>query len=197
MQSGRSRVLCGSAAGPFGMTRRMIASIVCGDALVGYCHVTKTCAHGAGRLGRPLRLVGRHRRPSGQGMACHSSPGQRVPRVCVRSTSASMSSWRCWQATSETWLCQQATVTKTCVAIPIYATQCADKRHYVKLTTALLHQMNQRLTCLSSPPLLPSFRLALQDFSPAIPVPSGRHPPRRPKSLASIGYREAAGCGYS
>lgn len=56
--------------------------------------------------------------------------------VCVRSTSASMSSWRCWQATSETWLCQQATVTKTCVAIPIYATQCADKRHYVKLTTA-------------------------------------------------------------
>ncbi len=58
--------------------------------------------------------------------------------VCVRSTSASMSSWRCWQATSETWLCQQATVTKTCVAIPIYATQCADKRHYVKLTSLFL-----------------------------------------------------------
>lgn len=42
----------------------------------------------------------------------------------------------------------------------------------------------------TAPPVVSA---ALQDFSPAIPVASGRHPPRRPKSLASIGYREAAG----
>jgi len=46
---------------------------------------------------------------------------------------------------------------------------CADKRHYVKLTTCILHPMKHRPP-FCWPPLLPSFSAAVQDFPPAIPA---------------------------